>query len=368
MKHLKKAVAGFIVTVLLLALCLSLSGCAIGTAMGLLGLSAFEQPEVHEDVSEYSRFFGPEATERYLSEEALDPAIFPATLTPEMDVREFKMIYYNPWDPQWLGWLTVTYSEADYAREAERLAAFPRGNYEGIYSVTGFAEEPLAVNVDDYQGFLYAIPTPGEENSVTYVLMEFCNYFYDLDYRDYIPEAYLPLGFDATEDNPYRAVCLKTVGLAAYPEPADLEAYADYELARTEVLNRCEKLDAAGLAAQPEAVAAFYRVDAFWTEYSCGGIYGYFANSAGKEYGALLLEDLDRIGASEHRAMLESFLTENGIDLAELSDFKWSNMSDFTARINFGDFDYHFSELPPLWKLLTEYAEANSGEFDTKLP
>lgn len=363
MKRLRKGVAILGVVVLLLSLCLSLSGCG---ALALGFTAAFSDTvHVYEAVSDYGRFFGPEATEHFLSEETLDPAIFPAALTPEMDVREFKMIYYNPWDPQWLGWLTVAYSEADYAREAERLAAFPRGNYEGIYSVTGFPEEPLAVNADDYQGFLYAIPTPGEENSVTYVLMEFCNYFYDLKYWDYIPEAYLPLGFDATEGNPYRAVCLKTVGLAAYPEPVDPEAYAEYERVRSEVLDRCEALDAAGLAAQPEAVAVFYRVDEFWTEYSCGGIYGYFANSAGKAWGAALLEDLARIGASEHRAMLESFLTENDIDLGDLSAFKWSNMSDFTARINFGDFDYHFSELRPLWKVLREYAEANSGDFDS---
>lgn len=361
MKHLKKAAAGFSVTVLLLALCLSLSGCG-AIALGFSTVFG-DTVHVYEDVSDYSRFFGPEATEHYIGEETLDSAIFPAALTPGMDVREFKMIYYNPWDPQWLGYLTVAYSEADYARETERLAAFPRGNYEGIYSVTGFAEEPLAVNVDDYAGFLYAIPTPGEANSVTYVLMEFCNYFYDLNYRGYIPEDYLPLGFDATEGNLYRAMCMKTKGLSNNTEPIDLEAFAAYEQLRLKVLNRCEKLDAAGLAAQPEAVAVFYRLDEFWSEYSCGGIYGYFANSAGKEYGALLLEDLDRIGASEHRAMLESFLTENDIDLTELSDFTWSNLNALTARINFGDFDYHFSELRPLWKLLTEYAEANSGEF-----
>lgn len=350
---------------LILALCLSLSGCALGTAMGLLGLSQLEQPEVHEDVSEYSRFFGPEATEPFLAQETLDPAIFPAALSPEMEVREFKMIYYNPWDPQWLGWLTVAYSEADYAREAERLAAFPRGDYEGVYSVTGFAEEPLAVNVDNYQGFLYAIPTPEAENSVTYVLMEFCNYFYDLDYQDYIPEAYLPLGFDATVDNPYQELCLKTNGLAPNAESVDPEAYAEYERLRAEVLDRCEALDAAGLAAQPEAVASFYRVDAFWTEYSCGGIFGYFANSAGKDYGPSLPEDLDRIGASEQRAALERFLTENEIDLSSLSDYKWANMSQLSARIDFADFDYHFGELRPLWKVLTEYAEAHSEDFDS---
>ena len=363
MKHLKNGIAALCATVLLLSLCLSLSGCG---ALALGFSSVFgDTVHVYEDAADYGRFFGPEATERFLSEETLDPAIFPAALTPEMDVREFKMIYYNPWDPQWLGWLTVVYSEADYARETERLAAFPRGNYKGIYSVTGFAEEPLAVNVDDYQGFLYAIPTPGEANGVTYVLIEFCNYFYDLKYQDYIPAAYLPLGFDATEGNPYRAACLQTAGLAPNSEAVDPEAYAEYDRLRLEVLNRCEFLDAAGLAAQPEAVAAFYRVDEFWTEYSCGGIYGYFANSAGKEYGASLLEDLDRIGASEHRAMLESFLTENDIDLTELSDFKWSNASELYTRINFGDFDYHFSELRPLWKILTEYAKANSGDFDS---
>ena len=356
MKRLRKSVAVFGAALLLLSL--SLSGCAFGTALGLLGLSAGEKPELCEDPSEYGRWFGPEATEEYLDKESLDPAIFPAALTPEMEVREFKMIYYNPWDPQWLGYLTVAYSEADYAREAERLAAFPKDDYAGIYSVTGFAEEPLAVNADDYHGFLYAIPTPGAENSVTYVLLEFCNYFYDLDYRDYIPEAYLPEGFDAGEDNPYRKACLASNNLGV-PHSVDAEAYAEYEQIREEVLKRCESLDAAELAAQPEAVASFYRADAFWTEYSCGGIFGYFANPAGKDYGPELLEDLDRIGASEHRAMLERFLTENGIDLRDLSEFRWSNMSKLSERIDFADFDYRFAGLRPLWELLEEYAKEN---------
>lgn len=32
----------------------------------------------------------------------------------------------------------------------------------------------------------------------------FCNYFMDLDYEKYIPNEYLPEGFDATEGNTYR--------------------------------------------------------------------------------------------------------------------------------------------------------------------
>ena len=42
-----------------------------------------------------------------------------------------------------------------------------------------------------------------------YVELIFCNYFYDLDYQEMIPEEYLPVGFDATRDNPYRREMLE---------------------------------------------------------------------------------------------------------------------------------------------------------------
>lgn len=356
MKDLKKALALGAAALLLLCLCLSLSGCGAIT----MAFSAVFSDSVHvyEDVSEYGRFAGPEAEQDYLVDSYdLRGDIFPAVIPPEAEATEFKMVYYNPFDPQWLCYLTLQYDADDYAQECERLAAFPKADYAGVFSVTGFPEEPLAVSAGS-SGFLYAIPTPGRSGAVTYVRLEFHNYFYDLDYRDYIPEAYLPLGFDATEDNPYRKACLASNNLGV-PHSVDAEAYAEYEQIREEVLKRCESLDAAGLAAQPEAVASFYRADAFWTEYSCGGIFGYFANPAGKDYGPELLEDLDRIGASEHRAMLERFLTENGIDLRDLSEFRWSNMNKLSERIDFADFDYRFAGLRPLWELLEEYAREN---------
>ncbi len=46
--------------------------------------------------------------------------------------------------------------------------------------------------------------TSEKENTVTYVMIHFCNYFLDLDIHEYIPDEYLLEGFDATEDNPYR--------------------------------------------------------------------------------------------------------------------------------------------------------------------
>ena len=201
MKHLKKGIVVFIVTVLLLCLCLSMSGCG-AIAMALSAVFS-DTVHVYEDVSEYGRFVGPEAEQDYaVNNYDLIGDIFPAVIPPEAEATEFKMVYYNPFDPQWLCYLTLQYDADGYVRECERLAAFPKTDYAGVYSVTGFAEEPLAVSAGT-SGFLYAIPTPGRSGAVTYVRLEFCNYFYDLDYPDYIPADYLPLGFDATEDNPY---------------------------------------------------------------------------------------------------------------------------------------------------------------------
>ena len=57
MKDLKKALALGAAALLLLSLCLSLSGCAV--LLGALGF--YEKPEVHEELSDYGRFFGPDA-------------------------------------------------------------------------------------------------------------------------------------------------------------------------------------------------------------------------------------------------------------------------------------------------------------------
>lgn len=87
-----------------------------------------------------------------------------------------------------------------------RLENYASTDYIGNYGVTGFAGEgnPLAIYADDYQGFVYAIQTPGQENAITYVEIIFCNYFMDLNYEKYIPNEYLLEGFDSTQGNAYR--------------------------------------------------------------------------------------------------------------------------------------------------------------------
>ena len=182
--------------------CLVLGGFAVAFFM----LDSFlSKVKVDTDVSHYSDYMGANAKKEYRSKWGMDESIFPARITDRMNVQEYKMVYYNPWDAQFLSYLTVSYSPEDYAAETVRLTALGITDYKGYYTVTGFADDadPIAMYADSYQGFVYAMHTPGRENTITYVELIFCNCFYDLDYPQYIPAEYLPEGFDATLNNPY---------------------------------------------------------------------------------------------------------------------------------------------------------------------
>lgn len=187
------------------ALATLLTVCAVMLLIGILffgtaGLLVFSivAPTVHVDTdpAHYGLYMGENAKEEYRQKVGMDETLFPAALTDNMQVQEYKMVYYNPWDPQFLSYLTVTYSPEDYEAELKRLENCPHTEYKGYYGVTGFAGgEPLAVSADCYQGFVYAINTPGKEYSVTYAEIIFCNQMLDVDYRKYIPAAYQPDNF-----------------------------------------------------------------------------------------------------------------------------------------------------------------------------
>lgn len=180
-------------------------------AVGLLMLSSYSSKvEVHTDISEYKYYMaGEDAHENYQSKWGMDETIFPESITSEMDVLDYKMVYYNPWDAQYLGYLVVEYDEADYEEEVLRLKEYESTEYLGNYGVTGFDEQYtlLAMYADEYQGFVYALTD--NEDTIIYVELIFCNYFMDLEYEKYMPAEYFPVGFDATSDNPYKDEMLK---------------------------------------------------------------------------------------------------------------------------------------------------------------
>lgn len=178
--------------------------------LGVVGLvlleGALARVKVDTDPSHYSMYMGENAEQEYRTKWGMDESIFPDVLTDGMEVLDYKMVYYNPWDAQYLSYITVTYSPSDYADELDRLEDCGIMPYVGYYGVTGFADssDPIAMYSDEYNGFVYAIHTPDKENTITYVELIFCNYAFDIDYEPLIPSEYLPLGFDAKPDNPYR--------------------------------------------------------------------------------------------------------------------------------------------------------------------
>lgn len=173
-----------------------------------VGFLAFDMKnakiEEDTDISHYRQYIGTDADDRYCSKLGMDESIFPEDITPDMNVTDYKMVYYNPWDPQWLSYVVAEYDDAAYHAEIERLSSYPSDEYQGIYGAQDFHEdyELLAIDADPSYGFVYAL-TDGDRK-IIYVEIIFCNYFMDLDYGSYIDASYLPTGFDATTGNPYR--------------------------------------------------------------------------------------------------------------------------------------------------------------------
>lgn len=188
-----------------------LLGAVVWIAL-LLGIACLmmakisEEAEIYQDtdVSHYQWYMGENAKEEYARKMVGDESIFPEEITEEMVVTDYKMVYYNPWDPQYLSYLVAEYNETAYEAEVERLNAYPSTEYLGYYSVEGFRDEYelLAMKASSDFGFIYALAAG--DRQIIYVELLFCNYFYDIDYQDMIPQEYLPVGFDATVENPHR--------------------------------------------------------------------------------------------------------------------------------------------------------------------
>ena len=182
--------------------------------IGMLFFSVIiEKPEVYEDITKYNEYmsFSREKTydEEYYkwSKLGMDETIWPSQITDSMNVADYKMVYYNPWDEQFLGYMVVDYSADEYAEEVKRLKEYKSTEYIGYYCVKEEKTyELLAVNADSYYGFVYAL-TDGK-GRIIYGEQLFCNYFMDLDYSKYIPKEYLLDGFDATTKSDYYKKCV----------------------------------------------------------------------------------------------------------------------------------------------------------------
>lgn len=189
----------FIIVSTILILLIGIGGC------GYLFIRSFiPNPDVNTDINKYQSYIGENAKKDYKNKWGMDETIFPKEITDDMTVEDYKMVYDNPWDAQYLSYLVVKYDEDTYKNEVNRLEAYKSTEYLGYYGAEGFDPkyELLAMNADPYYGFVYALTD--QKDTIVYVEIIFCNYFMDFDYKDYIKKEYLPIGFNAKEDNPYK--------------------------------------------------------------------------------------------------------------------------------------------------------------------
>ena len=185
--------------IILIIAIIAFIGCG---ALLLMGLGFFETYDTVTDVAEYQNVIGDKAIDVYQDKWGMDEEIFPASVD-GLNVEDFKMIHYDPFDEQFISYLVVNYDSESYRAELERLQELGIDDYEGMFGSTGFSYyNLLAMRADSYQGLIYALTD--NQSRIIYVELIFCNYYFDIPYQKEIPLEYLPDGFDATEDNPYR--------------------------------------------------------------------------------------------------------------------------------------------------------------------
>jgi len=210
-KRLKTTVKHLSIGVMILAVVVVILFKLLGFS-GVIGLLLYDQLEskviVNTDIDKYQNYIGETADKEYRNKFDMDESIFPQSIPDATQVEDYKMVYYNPWDPQYLSYLAIQYDQESYDFEVERLNELSVSDYEGYYGVTGFDAkyQLLAMNADPSYGFIYALSAGNR--TIIYVEILFCNYFMDLEYAEYISSEYLPIGFDASMDNEYREYML----------------------------------------------------------------------------------------------------------------------------------------------------------------
>ena len=181
-----------------------------GLALGFVMLDVFlSEIEVQTDPASFNEYINGEDIDDMKPGWGSDEQfkVLPRTLE-GLNVTEYQLTYYNPWDAQYVVYMTVEYDDAAYEDEIGRLEDIGIDDYIGIYTVTGEPDgyDLVAMDSDEYSGFVYAmIPDDTDQGNraITYVGIFFCNYSLDLDIHEYIPDEYLLPGFDASDDNPY---------------------------------------------------------------------------------------------------------------------------------------------------------------------
>lgn len=97
------------------------------------------------------------------------------------------------------------------------------------------------------------------------------------------------------------------------------------------------------------------------SEVNNGGLCQFFVNSS-RVAAPFVSESLSVIGADKTKELFDSFISENNIDLKDLSSFIIKDLSEFAEQNNrypFDDFDNKYYEIGEVNDLMIRYAREN---------
>ena len=162
----------------------------------------FSKKYTYTDVENYTNYIGVNSEEEYSNKWDMDESIFPEQITDSMKVDEFSFTCYNPWDVEYVGYLTVIYSQDEYKTEVERLYQKEQDQYKGLFNVSGEPENYsiLAIDSDRDFGLVYAIKPDSNGTSITYVEVIVPGKL-EMELDEYLPEKYQLKDMDMSKAN-----------------------------------------------------------------------------------------------------------------------------------------------------------------------
>lgn len=120
-----------------------------------------------------------------------------------------------------------------------------------------------------------------------------------------------------------------------------------------------------GLNALNYCQKVFYSLNCFEMEVNDGGLCQFFVNSS-KITAPFISEYMGVVGADEHKTLFDKFISDNKIDLSDLSLFDLGDLEDYEEQTKiypFDEYDNAYSDLEPIETYLKKYVREHFTDF-----
>lgn len=125
------------------------------------------------------------------------------------------------------------------------------------------------------------------------------------------------------------------------------------------------QLDSENFDGLNESQKVIYTAAALEMEVLNGGTVQFLANERW-DAAPYVCEALEKIGAAEHLALMQQVLSENEVDLNDLSDFDTEDLMAFSKlydQYNFDAFDSAYESLPSMPELIRSFIKTHIEDF-----